>query len=50
MDEKKNSLIPLKDVISSLLGDTALPFNPDDARIWKYLPDSLAPEGQRRFP
>ena len=35
MDEKKDSLIPLKDVISSLLGDTALPFNPDDARIWK---------------
>ena len=35
MDEKKDSLIPLKDVISSLFGDAALPFNPDDARIWK---------------
>jgi predicted nucleic acid-binding Zn ribbon protein len=35
MDEKKDSLTPLKDVISSLFGDAALPFNPDDARIWK---------------
>ncbi len=35
MDEKKDSLTPLKDVIASLLGDAALPFNPDDARIWR---------------
>jgi predicted nucleic acid-binding Zn ribbon protein len=34
MDEKKGSLTPLKDVISSLMGDGTLPFNPDDARIW----------------
>jgi predicted nucleic acid-binding Zn ribbon protein len=35
MDEKKESLTPLSDVISSLLGDASLPFNPDDGRIWR---------------
>ena len=36
MNKKKEPLTPLKDVISTLLGDAALPFNPDDARIWKF--------------
>ena len=35
MESKKKSLVPLKDVLSSLLSDSKLPFNPDDARIWK---------------
>ena len=36
MNEKKPTLTPLRDIITSLLGDTAaLPFNPQDALIWK---------------
>lgn len=35
MNKKKESLVPLKDVLSSLFSDPKLPFNPDDARIWK---------------
>jgi predicted nucleic acid-binding Zn ribbon protein len=35
MNKKKKSMVPLKDVLSSLLSDSKLPFNPDDARIWK---------------
>jgi len=36
MNKKEESLTPLKDVISTLLGDASLPFNPEDARIWKF--------------
>ena len=32
---KKDTLTPLKDVISSIFGDSKLAFNPDDAWIWK---------------
>ncbi|MFC1822600.1 DUF721 domain-containing protein [Thermodesulfobacteriota bacterium] len=35
MNEKKDTLTPLKDVISGLFNDESLPFNPDDARIWE---------------
>jgi predicted nucleic acid-binding Zn ribbon protein len=35
MERKKKSLVPLKDVLSSLFSDSKLPFNPDDAHIWK---------------
>ena len=35
MNKKNEPFTPLKDVISSILGDSSLPFNPDDARIWK---------------
>jgi len=34
-NSKKESLTPLKDVIASIFGDSKLPFNPDDAWIWK---------------
>ena len=35
MTKKKETLLSLKDIISSLLNDPKLPFNPDDARIWE---------------
>ena len=35
MEKKKKSLVPLKDVLSSIFSDSRLPFNPDDARIWR---------------
>jgi len=34
MDQKKDTLIPLKDIIAGLLQKEDLPFNPADARIW----------------
>ena len=43
MDEAKNSLTPLKDVITSLLSDGTLPFNPDDARIWRVWDEVVGP-------
>ena len=35
MNKKKETLVPLKDVIASLFTDSSLPFNPNDARIWE---------------
>jgi len=43
MGKKKSSLTPLKDVISGLLGSGALPFNTDDARIWKVWDEVVGP-------
>jgi predicted nucleic acid-binding Zn ribbon protein len=43
MDEDKNSMTPLKDVISNLLSDGTLPFNPDDARIWRVWDEVVGP-------
>jgi predicted nucleic acid-binding Zn ribbon protein len=34
MPEKKDTLTPLKDIISGLLKNDDLPFNPADAQIW----------------
>ena len=35
-NSKKDTLTPLKDVISAIFGDSKLPFNPEDAGIWKF--------------
>ncbi len=35
MNEKKHTLTPLKDIIATVLRDPTLPFNLDDARIFK---------------
>jgi len=43
MGKDKNSLTSLKDVISELLGSGALPFDADDARIWKVWDDVVGP-------
>lgn len=32
---KNPTLIPLKEIIADLLGSTNLPFNPEDATIWR---------------
>ena len=39
MSEEKGTLVPLKDVIASLLEDSRLPFNPADAQIWEVWQD-----------
>lgn len=41
MTQKKESLTPLKDIISGLLKDTSLPFNPADAVIWAVWEDAV---------
>ncbi len=43
MSRKKDSLTPLKDIITGMLGDSGLPFNPDDARIWKVWDKVVGP-------
>ena len=35
MEKDGDSLTALKDVIANILSDGTLPFNPDDANIWK---------------
>jgi predicted nucleic acid-binding Zn ribbon protein len=35
MKRKKDSLTPLKDIIANILADAKLPFNPEDAAVWK---------------
>ena len=41
MDNKTDSLTPLKDIIASILSDSRLPFNPDDAYIWKVWDEAV---------
>lgn len=43
MKKDDQSLTPLKDIISNLLGNTDLPFNPDDARIWEVWEEAVGP-------
>ena len=43
MGNDKNSLTALKDIIGNLLGDGTLPFNPDDANIWKVWDEIVGP-------
>ncbi|MBW2616153.1 MAG: DUF721 domain-containing protein [Deltaproteobacteria bacterium] len=43
MEKRTNSLIPLKDVIANLLNDGSLPFNPDDANIWRVWNEVVGP-------
>ena len=43
MDRNKDALIPLKDIIASLFKDKSLPFNPEDANIWKLWDEVVGP-------
>ena len=43
MKKEGDSLIPLKDVISDILSDPTLPFNPHDANIWKVWDEVVGP-------
>lgn len=36
-------MVALKDVIANLLKNSALPFNPDDSRIWNVWDDVVGP-------
>lgn len=36
MDAKDDALTSLRDILSNLMGDAKLPFNPNDAFIWKF--------------
>jgi predicted nucleic acid-binding Zn ribbon protein len=41
--EKKDRFTSIKDIISSLLKDPSLPFNPADARIWEVWDEAVGP-------
>jgi len=41
--EKKDRFTSIKDIISSLLSDPSLPFNPADARIWEIWDEAVGP-------
>ena len=43
MNETKSTLTPLKDILSALLNDPQLPFNPGDARIWQVWEEVVGP-------
>jgi len=43
MKTGEDSLTPLKDVISNLLRNGELPFNPEDANIWKVWDEVVGP-------
>ena len=43
MGKEGNSLTSLKDIITNILRDGALPFNPDDASIWKVWDEVVGP-------
>jgi len=43
MEEKKDSFTSIKDIISNLLNDPSLPFNPADARIWEVWDEAVGP-------
>lgn len=41
MATNKETLTPLKDIISGLLKDTDLPFNPADSKIWEVWEEAV---------
>ena len=41
MTKRKENLLPLKEIIASLLNDPKLPFNPDDGRIWSVWEETV---------
>jgi predicted nucleic acid-binding Zn ribbon protein len=41
MKEHKRALTPLKEIIASLMSDSRLPFNPEDALIWKVWDETV---------
>jgi predicted nucleic acid-binding Zn ribbon protein len=43
MEEKKDRFTSIKDIISSLLSDPSLPFNPADAKIWEVWDEAVGP-------
>jgi predicted nucleic acid-binding Zn ribbon protein len=43
MTKRKENLLPLKEIITSLLKDPKLPFNPDDGRIWEIWEETVGP-------
>ena len=43
MGERKDKLTSLKDIIADIFGDSSLPFNPDDALIWKVWDEAVGP-------
>jgi predicted nucleic acid-binding Zn ribbon protein len=43
VNERKDKLTPLKDILANLFRDADLPFNPDDALIWKVWEDVVGP-------
>jgi len=43
MNKKKETLTPLKDIITTIFSDSSLPFNPDDAIIWKVWDEVVGP-------
>lgn len=43
MNNKKYTFTSLKDVLEGLLSGTDLPFNPDDARLWKIWEETVGP-------
>jgi len=44
MERKKDSLTPLKDIITTIFDDPELPFNPDDARLWNVWDEVVGPQ------
>ena len=47
MGKNRHSMTPLRDVISNLFDQGALPFNPDDANIWKVWDEVVGPSISR---
>jgi predicted nucleic acid-binding Zn ribbon protein len=43
MAQEKESLEHLKDIISSIFREYAVPFDPDDFRIWKIWAEAVGP-------
>ena len=43
MNTDRDSLTSLKDIITNLFGDGSLPFNPEDANIWKIWNEVVGP-------
>ena len=41
MGDNDKSLTSLKEIISDLLGDSDLPFNPEDARLWEIWDETV---------
>jgi predicted nucleic acid-binding Zn ribbon protein len=43
MTERKPPLTPLKEIMADILRDDTLPFNPEDAHIWRVWDEVVGP-------
>jgi hypothetical protein len=43
VNENKNGLVPMKEIVAALLREPGLQFNPEEAKIWRVWDETVGP-------